>query len=96
MGTNPKEDTMRQHDLTAPQRKAFEDNEADFRRLDDELRDLRETARARLRTNGWEPDSNDTQPCLSCSCPDFVPGGTLGNCKRADCRHALISHDLPI
>lgn len=86
---------MQQQDLTASQRKAFEDNEADFRRFDDELRGIREAARARLSTHGLDPDSNDTQPCLSCPCPDFMPGGTLGNCKRVGCPHSLLNHDMP-
>ena len=87
---------MQQQDLTAAQRKAFEENEADFRRLDDELAGIRETARARLRANGWEPpDSNDTQPCLCCPCPGFLPGGTLNHCKRVGCPHLQTDHDMP-
>ncbi|WP_020133997.1 hypothetical protein [Streptomyces sp. 351MFTsu5.1] len=86
---------MQQQDLTVSQKKAFEDNEADFRRFDDELRGIRETARARLRAHGWDTDSDDTKPCLSCPCPDFLPGGALGNCKRGGCPHSLLDHDMP-
>ncbi|WP_327696869.1 hypothetical protein [Streptomyces sp. NBC_00459] len=86
---------MQQYDVTDAQKKAFEENEADFRRFDDQLRGIRETARARLAKNGWEPDRKDTIPCLACPCPDFQPGGPQGNCKRISCRDSLISHDTP-
>ncbi|GAA3866326.1 hypothetical protein GCM10023084_19480 [Streptomyces lacrimifluminis] len=86
---------MQQYNLTDAQKKAFEENEADFRRLDDQLRGIRETARARLTSNDWEPDSNGTIPCLSCPCPDFQSGGPEGKCKRVSCRHSFSGHDLP-
>jgi hypothetical protein len=86
---------MQQYDVTDAQKKAFEENEADFRRFDDQLRDIRETARARLTKTSWGPDRNDTIPCLSCPCPDFEPGGPQGKCKRVSCRHELGGHDLP-
>jgi hypothetical protein len=86
---------MQQHDLTDAQKKAFEENEGDFRRFDDQVRGIRETARARLLNNGWEPDPNSGMPCLSCPCPDFQPGGPLGTCKRSSCPHSLLDHDLP-
>ncbi|MDG5808187.1 hypothetical protein P9869_37185 [Streptomyces ossamyceticus] len=88
---------MEQYDLTEAQEKAFAENEADFRKFDDQLRDVREAARARLRASGWDPgpDTGDTLPCLSCPCPDFQSGGPGGKCKRGSCRHFLIDHDLP-
>ncbi|MCL6736852.1 hypothetical protein [Streptomyces neyagawaensis] len=89
---------MEQYDLTEAQKKAFAENEADFRKFDDQLRDVREAARARLRGSGWDPGpgSEDAIRCLSCPCPDFQAGGPQGKCKRASCRHFLIDHDLPI
>lgn len=65
---------MQQYDVTDAQKKAFEENEADFRGFDDQLRGIRETARARLAKNGWEPDRKDTIPCLVCPCHDFQQG----------------------
>ncbi|MDX2541478.1 hypothetical protein ACOT81_00940 [Streptomyces sp. WI04-05B] len=86
---------MQQYDLTDAQRKAFEENEADFRRFDDQIRGVQETARARLTNSGWAVGQNDGFPCLSCWCPDFQAGGPQGSCKRVSCRHALINHDMP-
>ncbi|WP_371661832.1 hypothetical protein [Streptomyces sp. NBC_00280] len=86
---------MQQYDVTDAQKKAFEENEADFRGFDDQLRGIRETARARLAKNGWEPDRKDTIPCLVCPCHDFQQGGPQGKCKRVSCRHSFGSHDLP-
>jgi hypothetical protein len=86
---------MQQHDLTDALKKAFEENESDFRRVDDHIRGIRESARARLLSNGWEPDPDSGIPCLSCACPDFQPGGPQGTCKRTSCRHSLLGHDLP-
>ncbi|MFB8237523.1 hypothetical protein ACFC58_13325 [Kitasatospora purpeofusca] len=85
---------MRQNDLTEAQKQAFEQNEADFRNLDDHVRDIRETARARLTANGWEPDSNDTRPCFSCPCPDLQVAAQ-GKCQRGGCHHPIYDHDLP-
>ncbi|WP_055715757.1 hypothetical protein [Streptomyces torulosus] len=88
---------MEEYDLTEAQKKAFGENEAEFRKFDDQLRGVREAARARLTDSGWEPDPGpgDTIPCLSCPCPDFQPGGPQGRCKRPSCRHFLIDHELP-
>ncbi|WP_062646099.1 hypothetical protein [Streptomyces maremycinicus] len=86
---------MQEYDLTDAQKKAFADNEADFRRLDAQVRGTQETARARLIAHGWGSDSEETIPCLSCPCPDFQPGGALHKCKRGSCRHPLSDHDLP-
>ncbi|MDX3310525.1 hypothetical protein P1S61_15785 [Streptomyces sp. ME08-AFT2] len=83
-------------DPTDAQKKAFEENEPDFRRLDEEMHRVRDTARARLTDSGWSgPDAGDHIPCLSCSCPDFQPEGPLGRCRRFSCRHSMIDHDLP-
>ncbi|WCE02532.1 hypothetical protein PGH47_43090 (plasmid) [Streptomyces sp. HUAS 31] len=87
---------MEQYDLTDAQKKAFEENEAAFRRFDDQVSGVREAARARLTRNGWEPDPNGTRPCLSCPCPDLQLVDAQGNCKRGGCRHPLGDHDLPI
>ncbi|MEV5203292.1 hypothetical protein [Streptomyces sp. NPDC053720] len=87
---------MQHYDLTDAQKKAFEENEVDFRRIDDHIRRIQEAARARLTNNGWEPDPDGAIPCLSCPCPNFQGGGPQGRCKRAGCRHPLIDHDLPI
>ncbi|MFE9928672.1 hypothetical protein [Streptomyces sp. NPDC005533] len=84
---------MQQNDLTDAQKKAFEQNEADFRRLDDHVRDVQETARARLTNTGW-PDSGDTRRCFSCPCPDLIVNAQ-GKCKRSGCGHPLTDHDLP-
>ncbi|WP_369032347.1 hypothetical protein [Streptomyces adonidis] len=86
---------MQQYDLTGAQKKAFEENEADFRKFDDRLRGTRETARARLTHSGWEPDPNGDIHCLSCPCPSFQHGGPQAKCKRVSCRHPFIDHDLP-
>ncbi|MBT2505174.1 hypothetical protein J7I98_04525 [Streptomyces sp. ISL-98] len=88
---------MQQYDLTDAQKKAFEENEADFRRLDDQIRGVQETARTRLTNNGWEPepDPDGGIPCLACPCPEFQFGGQLGKCKRGSCRHSSGSHDWP-
>ncbi|MFF7841483.1 hypothetical protein ACFZC6_22140 [Streptomyces ossamyceticus] len=88
---------MEEYDLTEAQKNAFEDNQAEFRKFGDQLRDVREAARARLTDSGWEPapESEDAIRCLSCPCPDFQGGGPEGKCKRGSCRHFLIDHDLP-
>ncbi|MGV9453784.1 hypothetical protein [Streptomyces sp. NPDC003635] len=85
---------MEQYQLTDGQKKAFEDNEAEFRKLDGQMRGVRESARARLSTSGWEPDSSDGRRCLSCPCPDYQGGGPQGGCKRLSCRHPLLDHDM--
>jgi hypothetical protein len=86
---------MQQYGPTDAQKKAFEENEADFRRFDEQISGIRETARARLENSGWDPGQNDALPCLSCWCPGFEPGGPQGKCKRVSCRHQMIDHDLP-
>lgn len=83
---------MQQSDAQA---KAYEENAADFRRLDEQVRSMREAARARLMDNGWEYDFSDGIPCLICPCPDLEPG-SKGLCGRDTCRHAAGAHDLPI
>lgn len=87
---------MRQYDPTDAQKKAFAENQADFRRLADHVRGVQETARARLAAHGLEPDRGGGIPCLACTCPDFEPGGKLGSCDRSDCQHSLLNHDRPI
>lgn len=86
---------MRQYDLTDAQKKAFEENEADFRKLDDQIHGIRDTARARLTDTDWEPDPDGDFGCLACPCPGFQVGGPKGDCKRPSCRHSLLNHDLP-
>jgi hypothetical protein len=50
---------MQQYGPTDAQKKAFEENEADFRRFDEQISGIRETARARLENSGWDPGQND-------------------------------------
>ncbi|PTH88839.1 hypothetical protein C9J60_08375 [Streptomyces sp. A244] len=83
---------MQQSDIQA---KAYEENAADFRRLDDQIRSVREAARARLMDNGWEPDSNDGWRCLACPCPGFEDGPN-GQCGRDTCKHPFGAHDIPV
>jgi hypothetical protein len=96
MGPSPRKGNVRLNDLTDAQKKAFAENEAGFRGFDDQVRAIRETARARLTDNGWEPGPNGSIPCLSCPCPDFQHGGPQGTCGRGGCRHPFIDHDLPV
>ncbi|MFB6894632.1 hypothetical protein ACFCX4_35705 [Kitasatospora sp. NPDC056327] len=86
-----------QYDPTDPQKKAFEENAAEFRAFDDRIRSVQDTARARLADSGWDPgdDTQGTLRCLSCPCPGFEFGGFQGRCKRSSCKHAFINHDLP-
>ncbi|KRD06222.1 MULTISPECIES: hypothetical protein [unclassified Streptomyces] len=84
------------YDPTEAQKKAFAENEADFRSLDEHLGRVRETARVRLTDSGLGGhDPGDHIRCLSCPCPDFQAGGPLGACKRGSCRHPIGDHDLP-
>ncbi|MGW6544789.1 hypothetical protein ACWGBH_18315 [Streptomyces massasporeus] len=83
---------MQQSDTQA---KAYEENAAEFRKLDDQIHSMREAARARLMGNGWEPDSNGGIPCLACPCPAFEFGPN-GRCGRDTCHHSLGAHDLPV
>ena len=53
---NPPEVNMQQHGPTDAQKKAFEENEADFRRFGEQISGIRETARARLENSGWDPE----------------------------------------
>ncbi|KOU56380.1 hypothetical protein ADK57_41975 [Streptomyces sp. MMG1533] len=85
---------MQQYEITEAQKKAFEDNEADFRRLDDQMHGIQEAARARLIDNGWDPGIEGI-PCLACPCPDFMADGQLGRCRRGGCGHPFGRHDLP-
>ncbi|MFB7241956.1 hypothetical protein ACFCYX_05700 [Streptomyces populi] len=87
---------MKKDELTDAQKKAFEENKAAFRELDEHRRSIQEAARARLTAHGWEPGLEEHIPCLSCPCPDFQHGGPLGTCRRSTCGHPLIDHDLPL
>lgn len=84
------------YDPTDAQKKAFEESEADPRRVGEHTGHVRETTRVRLTDNGLGgPDPSEHIRCLSCPCPDFQAGGPLGRCKRSSCRHPISEHDLP-
>lgn len=77
-----------EHDLTDSQKKAFEENEADFVELNKQMRSFGETASSRLATSGLhrDPNAND---CLLCPCGQFQ--GAPGD--KCTCGHQMTSHD---
>jgi hypothetical protein len=80
-------------DLTDDQKKAFEQNKADFTEFKKQLRSFTETANSRLAASGLHRDpATHPNRCLICPCTGFQ--GTPGDlCTNTACRHDMTSHD---
>ncbi|SOB88507.1 hypothetical protein [Streptomyces sp. 1331.2] len=84
-------------DLTDAQMKAFEENAAALDQVAQQLRSVREQARARLTAVGiiGEGDGGgdgDDDRCFLCTCQAFVPTPPhpKAPCARPGCGHPLI------
>ncbi|MEV0637001.1 hypothetical protein AB0I77_18980 [Streptomyces sp. NPDC050619] len=78
-----------EYDPADAQKKAYEENEADFSILEKQLRSFDETATARLAAIGRRFDP-DAQYCYRCPCDQFE--GTHIRCARDTCGHSMASH----
>ncbi|MFF3373880.1 hypothetical protein ACFYXF_13190 [Streptomyces sp. NPDC002680] len=80
-------------DLTDDQKKAFEQNEADFTELKKRMRSFAESANSRLDASGLHrgPGTHPNR-CLLCRCTAFQ--GTPDHpCTTYNCHHDMTSHD---
>ncbi|MFJ3508573.1 hypothetical protein [Streptomyces luteogriseus] len=78
------------YDLTNDQKKAFEENRADFAELKKQMLGFAEVARSRLAASGLHRGA-ETHPyhCFLCACTEFR-GPPGDNCP---CGHQMTSHE---
>jgi hypothetical protein len=73
--------------LTDAQEKAYAENEADFAKLDQQIRSVQEAATARLSAIGLRFDEDSTA-CLLCGCDAMEgPGADCDNCGHRIWKH---------
>lgn len=72
--------------ITDAEKKAYKENEADFRRLDEQIREVRMAASSRLVAAGRDFNP-DAQYCYRCWCEQYEGNG--GPCV---CRHGFSNH----
>jgi hypothetical protein len=80
------------HHLTDAQKKAFEENRADFAKLKKQMRSFAETANSRLTASGLPRADLHPNRCLLCSCTEFQ-GTPNDSCTTLNCGHEMTSHD---
>ncbi|MFD4241010.1 hypothetical protein ACFWP3_05330 [Streptomyces sp. NPDC058525] len=78
-------------DLTDAQKRALKENSDDLERLQNQLDEVRRTARSRLEDAGL-PMGIDTLNCLACIGCDGWSEGDDGTC--ANCPHGFFSHNV--
>ncbi|MFI2371609.1 hypothetical protein [Streptomyces sp. NPDC018833] len=79
--------------LTDAQKRAFQQNEADFAKLEEQMRSVEEAATARLSASGLEFDE-DRRNCYLCLCSGFESSGssTRPSTRCANCPHQMTRH----
>ncbi|GAB3002233.1 hypothetical protein GCM10023080_079890 [Streptomyces pseudoechinosporeus] len=78
-----------EYDLTDAQKKAYEDNKANFGDLEKQIRSFEEAANSRLAASGLRFDP-DAPYCYLCPCHEFESSTT--RCARSTCGHSMTSH----
>jgi hypothetical protein len=73
--------------LTEAQRKALDEADAIFGRAYEQVASKLDAAGLRL------PGEHQTSSCISCDCPEFMPGDKPGRCKRPYCQHSRTLHN---
>jgi hypothetical protein len=73
--------------LTETQKRAYAENQADFAKLDQQIRNVEEAATARLAASGLHFDEDATS-CLFCYCTGYE--GVSGACDN--CNHGRLRH----
>ncbi|MGW9477933.1 hypothetical protein ACWGRK_07175 [Saccharomonospora azurea] len=77
-------------ELTRDQKRAFAANRKEIHLVEQQLREVYETARERLAEAEWIAPTKERFPCIECACEDWE--GTSMRCDTEGCGHPGFAH----